>query len=373
MALSAGSETKSFLPAIGLISEKQQRALRDMLGLLLPEGMSLPTTMESLHKVTQDYLIRPREIKGEFKPGLLKDNWVRVIEGPKGERSGCQDAEKLQALRGAIEEYAKIFGFYDPLAVADGMTLKGVRVLSTGAMYARVCLRMRCAQALIDQGVVENGQIYFSGSARELFDAEKAELADEGIVLSAATEAEMVKYVAKENGFLEENFVSAVAKINAPRATTEDEGRALAADNAGAPILVVSNAPFARRQTLDIFKALLQDTKVVPVVIAIGDGCTPKTPLFTIIEELTYWVNTAKAIIEWTQANQPELREQVSLAMADIMNMGKPGYVFQSEAYQKAFSEGMPITERPVMPVDISIWRHLGGKLAEVVEPVSVR
>ncbi len=351
--------------SIGIITTEQERALFGMLRLLLPPEISLPTTLEALHKVTQDFLIRPREIKSEYKPGLTQNDWVTVTTGPAGERSGCQDSPKLLAYcGGAIEEYTKIFGFYDPLIIPDGVTLPHTRVLSAGAMYARVCLRMQCAQKLVTRGVVQNQQIYVAGSSRGLFDAERKELAEKEIVLPEAIEAEMVKQVAKEHGFVEANFLTAPAKINAVRADTEDEGKALAATHPDTSVLVVSNAPFTRRQGLDIFKALLQQTATVPVVIAIGDGCTPKTPLFTMIEELSYWIHSAKEIITWTNEHHPELSTQVSLAIADIMNMGKPGYLFQSDAYQKAFPL-MPVVEQPGIPSPFSMWRFLGGQLAE--------
>ena len=71
-----------------------------------------------------------------------------------------------------------------------------------------------------------------------------------------------------------------------------------------------------------------------------------------------------KAIVAWTQEYHPELSAQVSLAIADIMNMGKPEYAFQSEAYQKAFP-CMPVVEQAGVPSPFSMWRFLGGQLAE--------
>lgn len=349
--------------SIGLITKEQQRALLGMLSLLLPPKTPLPTTIEALHTVTQTFLTRPREIKSAYTSGLAQNDWVTVTQGPTGERSGCQDSAKLLAYRGgAIEEYAKIFGFYDPLIIPDGVFLPDTRVLSAGAMYARVLLRMNCAKQLVSRKVIENQQIYFTGSSRELFDEEKKALATKEISLPAATEAAMVKQVAKEHDFIEANFLTAAARINTVRADTEDEGKALAAVDRDASVLVVSNAPFTRRQALDIFKALLQTSSTVPVVIAIGDGCTPTTPLFTMIEELSYWIHSAKEIVAWTSENCSALTTEVSLAIADIMNMGKPGYAFQSAAYRKAFPS-MPVVEQASIPSPFSMWRFLGGQL----------
>ena len=52
--------------SIGLITEEQNRALSGFLRLLFPVDVPLPTVLEDLHTATQEFLIRPREIKGEF-------------------------------------------------------------------------------------------------------------------------------------------------------------------------------------------------------------------------------------------------------------------------------------------------------------------